>query len=85
MGRRASNERACSETSHFFYGRGGAIFLAALVIAASVIAHPFVRRYEVTVQRGGVVRTDRISGEVVICDQQGCYRLIEAGPLAKTR
>ncbi len=68
-----------------FNGRGGPICLAALVIAASVIAHPFVRRYEVRVQGGTVIRTDRISGEVVLCNTHGCFPLIEAGPMARTR
>ena len=49
-----------------------AVFTAAVALACSLLIGG---RYETAVVMNGIVRTDRLTGEIVVCAQAGCQRV----------
>ena len=53
------------------------ILIAVAGAFAIAVAYVLTGRYETTeALQGAVVRTDRFSGEVVVCDGQTCWRML---------
>ena len=55
------------------------IILGALFIGACLLAQPFLRPYDVRISDGAVIRTNRLTGEVVLCNLHGCFKMLAGG------
>ena len=60
-----------------------AIASGSILIALAILVQPFLRPYEVEIYRGEVVRTNRVTGEVVVCGRGTCARVIATGPFTE--
>lgn len=49
----------------------GAILIGSVLIGLAILAQPFLRRYELRIDEGDVIRINRITGEVVVCSGPG--------------
>lgn len=53
------------------------IILAAAILVVGILLYAVIRPYQVKVVGGAVVRSNLVTGEMVLCNGSGCFNIVE--------